>query len=237
MTDTVFERNRPAGSLIDATLSGVRDDCFWIEDAPGPAFDSLTRDHNADLVVVGGGYTGLWTAVRAKQRDPGRRVVLLESRRLGWAASGRNGGFCAASPHPRRGNGRSRWPDEYDELEQLGAANLDEIEQTVQSYGIDCGFERTGDAGVATRAAPGRVAAVEAASAGGRSSTRTRCAPRSTRRPTSAGSATPDELRARGPRAAGAGAAARRRAGLGVGIAEDTPPSASADRSRPARRR
>ena len=149
MSDTVFERNRPADALIDATLAGVRDACFWIDDAPGAAFDSLTRDHTADLVVVGGGYTGLWTAVRAKQRDPGRRVVLLESRRLGWAASGRNGGFCSASLTHGEENGRSRWPDEYDELERLGAANLDAIEKTVHDYSMDVDFERTGELSVA----------------------------------------------------------------------------------------
>ena len=56
----------------------------------------MGRD-SCDLVVVGGGYTGLWTALLAKEADPGRDVVVLEAGRVGWAASGRNGGFCAAS--------------------------------------------------------------------------------------------------------------------------------------------
>ena len=148
--DTVFERNRPTEALLDATLAGVRDACFWIEDVAAPRrFDSLHGDHTADLVVVGGGYTGLWTAVRAKERDPGRRVVLLESRRLGWAASGRNGGFCSASLTHGEENGRNRWPGEYDELDQLGAANLDAIEKTVSDRGMAVDFERTGELSVA----------------------------------------------------------------------------------------
>ncbi len=103
----------------------------------------------ADLCVVGGGYTGLWTALRAKERDPGRRVVLLEAQRLGWAASGRNGGFCAASLTHGEENGRTRWPAEYPILERLGTENLDGIETTVRDYAMDVDFERTGELSVA----------------------------------------------------------------------------------------
>ena len=63
---------------------------------------------------------GCGPAIRAKQRDPGRRVLLLEAGRLGWAASGRNGGFCAASLTHGEENGRTRWPDEYDALVAAG---------------------------------------------------------------------------------------------------------------------
>lgn len=105
-----------------------------------------------DLVVVGGGYCGLWTALLAKERDPGRDVVLLEAREVGWAASGRNGGFCAASLTHGFGNGLQRWPDELATLERLGAENLDQIEQAVGRYGIDCDWERTGQIDVATEA-------------------------------------------------------------------------------------
>ncbi len=147
---TVFERRRPSDAAVDAALHEVRDACFWIEDVAQPhRFPGLTGDHRADLVVVGGGYAGLWTAVRAQQRDPGRRVVLVESRRLGWAASGRNGGFCAASVTHGEENGRTRWPEEYDLLDRLGTENLDGIEQTVRDLGMDVDFERTGELSVA----------------------------------------------------------------------------------------
>src|SRR5581483_2616383 len=74
----------------------------------------------------------------------------LESRSAGWAASGRNGGFCAASLTHGLANGLARFPDELAELERLGAANLDAIEQTLVKYGIDCDFQRTGELAVAT---------------------------------------------------------------------------------------
>jgi glycine/D-amino acid oxidase-like deaminating enzyme len=124
---------------------------FWLDtpDRPAPR-TALSAPTDCDLAVVGGGYTGLWTALLAKERNPDRDVVLLESDRIGWAASGRNGGFCAASLTHGEANGRSRFAAEYDRLDQFGQQNLDAIEQTVARYGIDCDFRRTGELSVAT---------------------------------------------------------------------------------------
>ncbi|CAM5700402.1 hypothetical protein SGLAM104S_04981 [Streptomyces glaucescens] len=77
-------------------------------------------------------------------------MVLLEGREVGWAASGRNGGFCAASLTHGLPNGLTRWPGEIHRLQELGARNLDEIERAVARHGIDCDFERTGEIDVAT---------------------------------------------------------------------------------------
>ena len=83
----------------------------WLDSPLRPAArPALPADTTADLVVVGGGYTGLWTAVLAKERDPSRDVVLLEAQRIGWAASGRNGGFCAASLTHGEGQRRAAVP-------------------------------------------------------------------------------------------------------------------------------
>ena len=103
----------------------------------------------ADLVIVGAGYTGLWTAVRAKERNPGRSVVVVEAKRVGWAASGRNGGFVEASLTHGEENGQRRWPEELHELDRLGHENLDAIEATVARYSMQCDFERTGTLTVA----------------------------------------------------------------------------------------
>lgn len=150
MADTIWERQAPPAAVVDQALRDARDACFWIEDvAAPPRFDPLGADHDCDLAVVGGGFTGLWTAVRAAQRDPGRKVLLLEARRLGWAASGRNGGFCDASLTHGEENGRSRWPDEYAVLARLGEENLDGIERTVRAFDMAVDWERAGDMQVA----------------------------------------------------------------------------------------
>ncbi|MFJ6850269.1 NAD(P)/FAD-dependent oxidoreductase [Streptomyces sp. NPDC091271] len=134
------------------SLSEARPLSYWLDDPGKPeARPTLTGDERCDLLVVGGGYSGLWTALIAKERDPGRDVVLIEGHEVGWAASGRNGGFCAASLTHGLANGLERWPDEIGKLEELGTRNLDAIEAAVARYSLDCEFERTGEIDVATQ--------------------------------------------------------------------------------------
>lgn len=134
-----------------ASLADAQPVAYWLDDPGRPgAVPALAGDERCDLLVVGGGYSGLWTALLAKERDPHRDVVLIEGREVGWAASGRNGGFCSASLTHGLANGLSRWPGELRALEDLGGSNLDGIESAVERYGIDCDFERTGDISVAT---------------------------------------------------------------------------------------
>ncbi|MEU2262800.1 FAD-dependent oxidoreductase [Streptomyces sp. NPDC019645] len=141
----------PAAMTFASSLSDAQPVPFWLEDPGKPAaLPALTGDERTDLLVVGGGYSGLWTALLAKERDPQRDVVLIEGREVGWAASGRNGGFCAASLTHGLANGLARWPGDMAKLEDLGARNLDAIEAAVAAYGIDCDFERTGEIDVAT---------------------------------------------------------------------------------------
>ncbi len=126
---------------------------FWLDDPHRPAVLPPLRGANqADLVVVGGGFTGLWAALQAKEADPARRVVLLEGARVAWAATGRNGGFVAASLTHGLPNGVERFADEIDTLQRLGADNLAGIVTAVERYGIDCGLEATGELTVATEA-------------------------------------------------------------------------------------
>lgn len=151
MGTTVYERDRPPASLIATSLAESRHSVFWLDDLPAaPARPALLGAHGADLVVVGAGYTGLWTALRAKRRDPDARVIIIEARTVGWAASGRNGGFCEASLTHGRDNGLSRWPNEIDHLDELGMANLDGMGADIAHYGIDADWERVGALGIAT---------------------------------------------------------------------------------------
>ncbi len=146
---TVFERQSPSAAQVTASLAASEHRVFWLDDAPGIARPVLDGQLDADLTIVGGGYCGLWTAVLAKRRDPSARVVLLEAESVGWAASGRNGGFAEASITHGAENGQSRWPEEYETLERLGMANLDGMERDIADLGMDAQFERTGTLSVA----------------------------------------------------------------------------------------
>ncbi len=142
---------RVGAAAIRRALVDAAPHVFWLDQggAPEPR-PALTAAESADLAVVGGGFSGLWTALIAKERDPSCDVVVLEAQTVGWAASGRNGGFCAASITHGLANGMERFPDEIAELDRLGRVNLDAIEASVRRYDIDCAFERTGELSVAT---------------------------------------------------------------------------------------
>lgn len=132
-------------------LSIMQPELYWLdadplEPLPHP---SLIGDVTADLCIVGAGYTGLWTALLAKEANPEREVIVVEQRETGAGASGRNGGFCSYSLTHGFMNGYSRFKDEMAIIERLGRENLDAIESTIKKYGIDCNFEWNGEYRVA----------------------------------------------------------------------------------------
>jgi glycine/D-amino acid oxidase-like deaminating enzyme len=136
---------------LPATLAGASPKPYWLDQADAPApMPRLDGSEQADLAVIGGGFSGLWTALLAKERDPDRDVVLVEGRRIAWAGTGRNGGFCSASLTHGLGNGLERFAGEIETLERFGRENLDQIEHAVSRYGIDCDFRRSGELAVAT---------------------------------------------------------------------------------------
>jgi glycine/D-amino acid oxidase-like deaminating enzyme len=125
---------------------------YWIEEAgevePRPA---LAGEREADVLVVGGGYTGMWTAWYLRQLEPGARIVLLEAEPLcGHGPSGRNGGFC---------NGmwfslatmRDRWGREGALATALAAQEaVGRIERFCSEYEIDAWFRPAGYVQVST---------------------------------------------------------------------------------------
>lgn len=126
---------------------------YWYEDTDAPDSNpTLVRTEGCDLCIIGGGYTGLWTAIIAKERDPSRDVVLIDAGEVGSAASGRNGGFMESSLTHGVANAQQRFPDEIAVLEELGLKNLNDIEDAIKRYNIDCDYERTGVIDVATHA-------------------------------------------------------------------------------------
>lgn len=112
-------------------------------------YPQLTESVKADVCVVGGGFSGVNTALELAER--GYRVVLLEARRIGWGASGRNGGQLV------RGIGHGLEPFRkalgdagLAEVEAMGSEATDIVAERVKRYGIDCDL-RWGYADVANR--------------------------------------------------------------------------------------
>jgi len=111
----------------------------------------LSGDEQCELLIVGGGFTGLWAALQAKEREPDLDIILIESTFVGDGASGRNGGMLAKSLAHGETNTDYHFPNESDRLEELGNINYDEFVASIERYGLDARFEETGFMDVATR--------------------------------------------------------------------------------------
>jgi glycine/D-amino acid oxidase-like deaminating enzyme len=121
----------------------------------------LERLIDTDLCIVGGGYTGLWAALYAKQLAPEREVTVIEATRCGAGASSRNGGFLNYSLTHGIENGRVRFAPELERLEALATRNYDELTADLGTHRIDAEFEPTGELDVALSA--GQLADLEEA--------------------------------------------------------------------------
>lgn len=123
---------------------------YWLDRPERPeARAALRGDRRTDLLIIGGGFTGLWAAVQAIEEDPDRQVILVERGRVAEQASGRNGGFCSASITHGLSNGMSRFADELPTLLRMGDETLDEIEAALTRLRIDADAERTGELDIA----------------------------------------------------------------------------------------
>jgi glycine/D-amino acid oxidase-like deaminating enzyme len=132
-------------------LSHMQPQLYWLDADPlePEPHATLIGETTTDLCIVGAGYTGLWTALLAKEKNPECNVIIIEQLETGAGASGRNGGFCSYSLTHGFMNGYSRFKDEMAIIERLGRENLEAIEATIKKYGIDCQFELTGEISVA----------------------------------------------------------------------------------------
>jgi glycine/D-amino acid oxidase-like deaminating enzyme len=136
----------PPTSADRAAYADAESCAFWLGDLPArEPCPPLRGVAEADLCIVGGGFTGLWAALHAKADDPDRDVVLLEAGTIGCGASGRNGGFLIGSLTHGLENGLARFGDEIEVLERLGRENLAGLVADLERHGIDCDLEMTGE--------------------------------------------------------------------------------------------
>jgi glycine/D-amino acid oxidase-like deaminating enzyme len=139
----------PAGlNLAGKALTPGAQRSWWLREALAAegeqACPPLTEDVNADVVIVGGGFTGLWTAYFLTEANPNLKIVILEQDICGGGPSGRNGGFA------------SGWWDELDSLITLYGAedavracralsdSISGIGDFCRAHGVDAWFTRAG---------------------------------------------------------------------------------------------
>ncbi|WP_438856188.1 NAD(P)/FAD-dependent oxidoreductase [Agromyces sp. M3QZ16-3] len=134
--------------MTDAAAAAISDAAprpYWTDRPEAPARrPALAGRHEADLVVVGAGFTGLWAAWRALERGSAASVVVLEAERVGYGASGRNGGFVSSSLTHGLAHGTMVWPDQVGALHEEGERNLADLVATIEAAGIDCDLRRVG---------------------------------------------------------------------------------------------
>jgi glycine/D-amino acid oxidase-like deaminating enzyme len=103
------------------------------EGRPDP-LPPLEGDGRCQLLIVGGGFTGLWAALQAKERIPELDVILIEGTEIGLGASGRNGGFISNTLAHGETNVAYHFPGEVEKLTELGNQNLQEILDALERY-------------------------------------------------------------------------------------------------------
>jgi glycine/D-amino acid oxidase-like deaminating enzyme len=150
---------RPVTSYAGASL--------WLDQTgdlrPGPALDG---DVEADVAIVGAGYTGLWTAYYLSVADPALRIVVVEREIAGFGASGRNGGWCSAlfaatgAVVAKAAGGGAAGHAAAVDLQAAMVETVDEVGRVSAAEGIDCGYAKGGTLTLAT--SPAHVARVRA---------------------------------------------------------------------------
>ncbi|BBC95224.1 MULTISPECIES: NAD(P)/FAD-dependent oxidoreductase [Streptomyces] len=134
-----------ASSVVNGGIS------FWYVDDGLPAVrEPLPGDATADVVIVGGGYTGLWTAYYLKKAAPFLRITVLEQKFCGYGASGRNGGWLYNGIAGRDRYAKLHGREAAVRLQQAMNDTVDEVIAVAGAEGIDADLHKGGVLEVAT---------------------------------------------------------------------------------------
>lgn len=127
--------------------------CLWWEttDLLSGLNPPLKGRQKADIVVVGGGFTGMASAYHLRQRFPDQRIVVIEGACCGYGASGRNGGHALVGMHGIGDICKKRGPEEARKVWDMTLMGFNQIKELVETHGIDCDLEETGKLVLATQ--------------------------------------------------------------------------------------
>ncbi|SBN61722.1 Glycine/D-amino acid oxidase (deaminating) [Curtobacterium sp. 9128] len=149
-------------------MSGYRRVSFWMDQLVASGRDDLTPrppldgDRSADVCVIGGGLTGLWTAWYLHQADPSLQIVVVEKEIAGFGASGRNGGWCSALfPREAAEIAEHTGRDAALAMRRAMRETVDEVGRAADEAGIDCDFVKGGTVLYARSAVQDRAARAE----------------------------------------------------------------------------
>jgi len=118
---------------------------WWLQEAgPVASVTELRGRQHADVCIVGGGFTGLWTALEIKHLEPSLDVVVIEADVCGSGASGRNGGFAMTFWHHFSGLERACGAEEALRLARASQAAVAEIGEFCDRHGIGAHYRRAG---------------------------------------------------------------------------------------------
>lgn len=141
----------PGDSRVRASLADVLHAPFWTDRTDRPAsHPPLEKPTTAELLVIGAGFTGLWTAICAKQEEPERDVLLVDASTIAHGGTGRNGGFISASLTHGLAHGEALWPTEMDVLTRMGRENLADIVTFTRTHDINADLHLVGKTAIAT---------------------------------------------------------------------------------------
>ena len=127
------------------TTQPIERACYWLAQRAARSVTPLDGDTEADVVIVGAGLTGLWTALFLKELDPAAEVVLLEREVAAYGASGRNAGMLSETVDHGHGLAVQHFGEaEARRLAALGERNAEEMIGWLRGRGIDCDYEPTG---------------------------------------------------------------------------------------------
>ncbi|GAA3465776.1 NAD(P)/FAD-dependent oxidoreductase [Nonomuraea roseola] len=118
---------------------------------------ALPGSRDYDVAIVGGGYTGLWTAYYLKKEQPDLRIAILEKEFAGFGASGRNGGWLSAEfAGSRERHAKARGRQSMIDLQHAMFASVDEVIRVADAEGIDADIHKGGLIHTATNPAQRR---------------------------------------------------------------------------------